>query len=391
MIAAAWVFGPQETAYADGARVDIAHAQEANHVVTAPTTRGQAVLTVDPELQRDVDALLDQARASEGAIVVIDVRTGRALAWASNDPSGRDLVATPYAPPASLFKVVTAAALIEDENVPPTAHQCYVGGQRSARLSNLRSSGAGGARCETFDTAVGYSRNMVMAGLAVRHLEAPALRTWARNLGFTGNIPADVDVEPGELTVQDSKEGVARAAAGFGEGKLSVLGAAYMMSIIANGGVRPQVSLIDYLVGPEGQHLDAPFSPGAGERVLRVSTARRLTSMLEVTVREGTAAHAFRDLSGNRYLGRFGGVGKTGTLARGNPGRLFSWYAGFAPAQNPQVAVAVMLANGNQWWRKANEVARDVLRSYFSRQHGSGVTNPIRGRRASSGQASRRR
>lgn len=350
--------------------------------VTAPTDRGTAVLTLDPNLQSDVEKLLDQARPLEGAIVVIDVQHGKVLAWTSNDTQGRDLVSTPYAPPASLFKVVTAAALIEDANVPSSARQCYVGGQRSARLTNLRSSGAGGARCETFETALGYSRNMVMAGLALRNLEGSALRSWSRALGLTAELPIDADMEPGTMPTPESKEQIARVAAGFGDGKMSALGAAYMMSIIANGGVRPKLSLIDYVMGADGQRIDVP-SAGGGDRVLKPSTARRLTSMLEVTTREGTAAHAFRDQRGNRYLGRWAGVGKTGTLARRNPARLFSWYAGFAPAQNPQIAVAVMLANGDRWWRKANEVGRDVLRAYFARKHVPGVTHPMAARTSS--------
>jgi peptidoglycan glycosyltransferase len=380
LLAIACLIGWNATAHADGPKVDMRNARVTASNVTAPTDRGSAVLTLDPNLQRDVDQLLGQARPVEGAIVVIDVRTGRILAWSSVDPAGRDLVSTPYAPPASLFKVVTATALIEDAGVPASATQCYVGGQRSARLSNLRSSGAGGARCDTFETALGYSRNMVIAGLAVRHLDGGALRAWSRSLGMTSELPIDTDIQPGTFAVPATKDEIARAAAGFGDGKISVLGAAYMMSIIANGGVRPRLSLIDYIEGANGERMDVP-SPPAGDRVLKASTARRLTQMLEVTVREGTAAHAFRDGQGNRYLGRWGGVGKTGTLARRDPARTFSWYAGFAPAQNPQVAVAVMLANGDRWWRKANEVGRDVLRAYFAGKHVAGVTNPIRASR----------
>ena len=103
--------------------------------------------------------------------MVIDIRTGRVLAWASVDSQGRDLVSEPYGPPASLFKVVTAAALLEHSNVRSSTRQCYVGGHRAVHLRDLRKSGAGGARCSTFFSAVGYSHNMVMAGLAVRFLE----------------------------------------------------------------------------------------------------------------------------------------------------------------------------------------------------------------------------
>ena len=151
------------------------------------------------------------------------------------DGQGRDLVSEPYAPPASLFKVVTAAALLEDK-VPVSARQCYVGGHRNVHLRDLRSSGAGGATCSTFSEALGYSLNMVMAGLANRYLDAKKLQAFALRMGFNGSVPIDVEVRGGSARVPTSEEGMARAAAGFGPGTLTPLEAAYMMTIIARDG-----------------------------------------------------------------------------------------------------------------------------------------------------------
>ena len=363
-------------------RVDMRRAKVVDGRVTAPTTQGTAVLTLDAQLQQDVETLLRRARAPESAAVVLDVRTGRVLAWATIDPAGRDLVSEPYAPPASLFKVVTAAALLERSNARPSTRQCYVGGERSVSLSYLRANGADGARCSTFSSALGYSRNMVMAGLAVRFLEASDVLTTADKLGINGHVPIDVAVGSGSCRVPTSKEGLARAAAGFGRGRLTTLEAAYMMAVVARNGERPKIELVDHLLTSDGRRQSGPAPAGPTGRALRTSTAASLARMLEVTVREGTAARAFRDASGQRYLGHFGGAGKTGTLARGKPTRLFSWYAGFAPARNPQVVVAVLLANEHRWWRKSNEVARDVLRAYFSRKNVAGVTHPTRRRSA---------
>ncbi len=354
--------------------VDMSGARRRGGHWTAPTSQGAAVLTLDPHLQKDVETLLRQARAPEAAAVVIDVRTGRILAWTSVDGQGRDLVSEPYAPPASLFKVVTAAALLED-HVPVSARQCYVGGHRNVHLRDLRSSGAGGATCSTFSEALGYSLNMVMAGLANRYLDAKKLQAFALRMGFNGSVPIDVEVRGGSARVPTSEEGMARAAAGFGPGTLTPLEAAYMMTIIARDGERPALQLIDGWVDSDKALRPTPVSD---RRAIGAATARTLRGLLEVTPREGTAFKAFRDPSGKRYLGSHGGGGKTGTLTRGQQSRLFSWYAGFAPAQNPQVAVAVMLANEQRWWRKGSEVARDVLRAYFAHQKTAGITHPLR-------------
>ncbi len=351
--------------------------------VTAPTTQGTAVLTLDPKLQRDVETLLERSRAPEAAAVAIDIKTGKVLAWASVDARGRDLVSEPYGPPASLFKVVTAAALLEHTKVRSGTRQCYVGGHRAVHLRDLRKSGAGRAKCSSFFSALGYSHNLVMAGLAVRYLEAQHLRTMSEKLGFNGHVPIDVQVGSGSCGVPSSKEGMARAAAGFGPGRLSPLEAAYMMTVIARNGRRPPIRLIEHILATDGSP-QAVARPRVGRsRALRTSSARQLRRMLQVTVREGTAAKAFRDPQGNRFLGRrHGGGGKTGTLSRGKPHRTFSWYAGYAPTNDPEIAVAVMLANKPRWWRKGNQVARDVLRAYFARKSVRGISHPIRGRTA---------
>ena len=361
-----------------GPKVDMGKAARRGSHVIAPTADGTAVLTVDPKLQRDVQTLLERSRAPEAAAVVIDVRTGRILAWASVDSKGRDMVTDPYAPSASVFKVITAAALIENRSVPANTRQCYVGGQRNVYLRDLRESGAGGATCSTLSTALGYSQNMVMAGLAVRYLDAPMLVTMAKKLGCNGSVPIDVEVGAGALRVPASDEGMARAAAGFGPGTLTPLEAAYMMTIVARDGVRPALRLVDHIEHANGTTTELPVPTVATPRAVSAATAGRLRSMLEMTVREGTAFKAFRDEAGNRYLGSHAGGGKTGTLSRGSEARLFSWYAGFAPANNPEVAVAVMLANEQRWWRKGPEVARDVLRAYFAGNKVAGVTHPIR-------------
>ena len=88
--------------------------------------------------------------------------------------------------------------------------------------------------------------------------------------------------------------------------------------------------------------------------------------MMEVTVRRGTCWRAFHDESGRPYLPHIPVAGKTGTL--GEQDATFSWFVGFAPSQQPEVVVSVLLKNGPLWQKKANEVARDWLVAYFARQ-----------------------
>jgi penicillin-binding protein A len=161
------------------------------------------------------------------------------------------------------------------------------------------------------------------------------------------------------VRVPADRLGLARASAGFWNARLSPLGALYMMLTVANRGERVRLSLIDDGSPPE-RH-----SRG---RAMRPANADALARMLAVTVRRGTSAKAFRG-GGDEFSPDDGlwrrVAGKTGTLIGGRPRRMYSWFAGFAPTGRPEVAIAVLLANDERWWTKANVVARDSLRAYF--------------------------
>jgi len=308
-------------------------------------------LTLDPRLQRSAEQLLTRAGAPEGAIVASDVRTGRILAWASR--GGRDFVSEPYAPSASLFKIVTAATLLDNGQANETTNVCYEGGEHEIRPSDLEH---GGGTCVEFGEALGKSINMVFAKMARKHLGAGDLRRMATNLGFSGEIPIDVPVAAGRVEIPDDPFGMARAAAGFWNGKLSPLGALFAMQTIANQGER-----IPFVLRDSG----APVQRQAGRQALRPAIARTLSRMLQVTTKRGTCVKAFRHADGTRALPGMAVAAKTGTLIGGHPARMFSWFASFAPADKPEIAVVVMLANDISWRTKANVVGRDVLEEYF--------------------------
>ncbi len=89
--------------------------------------------------------------------------------------------------------------------------------------------------------------------------------------------------------------------------------------------------------------------------------ASDLTSMLALTVREGTARRAFR-FRGAKALDA---AGKTGSIAGKNPYRDYSWFVGFAPANAPRIAVAALVVNGPKWRIHASALAAVALRTYL--------------------------
>jgi cell division protein FtsI/penicillin-binding protein 2 len=87
--------------------------------------------------------------------------------------------------------------------------------------------------------------------------------------------------------------------------------------------------------------------------------------MMKNTVTSGTATSSFRE-RGRRVLGDIEVAGKTGSLSNHQkPFKDYSWFVGFAPADDPQIAVAAVVVNGLKWTIHAPYVAREAFRSYL--------------------------
>lgn len=354
-----------------------------------PVTRLQGPSTIDGALQRAAEKLLRGAKPVQGAIVAVEPKTGRVLAFAALASSGSPLQVLTQArlPAASLFKVITTTALFETTAIGLQDEVCIRGGMHGIERRHLDPARGRGAECGPFAWALGHSKNAVFAQLATHRLTREALSSTAQRLGFNAKLvldDGDQEAELGKLTLPYNDLEFARAAAGFQGSSLSPIGAAYLMTLIARGGAPVNLRLHERVADPSGSILNPNPSP-----LFSARTAQRLTRMLEVTVETGTSRAAFTGPEGKRYLPGIRVAGKTGTLRppaglgshrqrEQGQDSITSWFVGFAPSRSPEVVVSVMLENGHTYRRKANELARDLLRTYF-RAHGRAqtVTDPF--------------
>lgn len=356
-------------------RVDVARLTVDNRRVTAPTRAGEtAELTLNPELERVATRLLDQARPRAGAVVALDPRSGRILAWSETPSRGSgSLITTAKAPSASVFKLVTTAALFESDAIHPKERICISGGLRAIERRHLELPPSGAdVSCAPFSDALGHSKNAVFAQLATRRLLRDDLLSVAERLGFNAGVPFDWEVPVGRLTVPYNDLAFARTAAGFQGSTLSPLGGAYLASIVAGGGLAHRLRLVD-----RAGDYRAPEAPELVGRVIGATTAWRLTRMMEVTVHSGTCRPIFTDPAGRSLLPGVRIAGKTGTLRQDTEETTSSWFIGFAPSRKPEIVVSVLLQNGPVWRKRAAEVARDLLRAYFHQKGTPGIDDPF--------------
>jgi peptidoglycan glycosyltransferase len=321
---------------------------------------GRAVLTIDPRLQDKLERSLAGYRAPWGATVMLEAGSGRVLALAEHseaEPERKGLALSAMAPAASVFKIVTAAALLE-RGVGVRDPVCYHGGRRRLQPRLLADDPRRDRRCVSLAQAFGHSTNVVFAKLADRDLDAQALRAAAERFLFNVPISFPRAVEPSPANIPDDPFGFANAAAGFGDVRLSPLHAALLASVIANGGLLVPPVLVDEVEG-------APLpSPGAPWRVVDEGVASELGDMMRSTVTAGTARRVFRRTA--HGLRGVAVAGKTGSLADPSPFRDYTWFVGFAPAEKPEVVVATVVVNGRLWHARAPTVAKEALEAFFA-------------------------
>lgn len=349
--------------------IDLTRIDDRGVVATAPAHGNRkAELTLVPKYQRAAIGFLRAGHVPEGAIVMTDVKTGKVLVWASyvEDGAIHDVASEATAPSASVFKVVTGAALME-AGLTPNTKQCYSGGEHSIRAADLVEDRRRDKWCATIAQAMGRSLNTVFARLAAKNLDRDKLGGMATKLGWSQDIPFDVKIAQSTLAFPDDELGFARTAAGFWNSTLSPFQGANLATTIANGGEMVRLSIVAGVKDEEGDIYRGPTSRQVLKRVLDEATASSVTTMMEETVESGTSYRSFHDRSGRAFLPDIRVAGKTGTLTKPAPdGPFYTWFVGFAPSRKPEVAISVMVANRLKWRVKATNVAADMLRTYFN-------------------------
>ncbi|HEU4729114.1 MAG TPA: penicillin-binding transpeptidase domain-containing protein [Kofleriaceae bacterium] len=337
-----------------------------DHYEAVLTDGRHAVLTLDPALQAYAEKLLSEARAPRGAIVAM-APDGRILALAGRrsepipdrpkGPKGAAregtfdwrLATEVWAPAASVFKLVTASALVA-AGVDPGDKVCFHGGIRSVLESNLRDDKLD-SRCENLLYGVAHSNNAILGKLAFQKLEPASLTRFAHELGLAEVLPgAELRGSAGSIDIPPARDlSFAQTAAGFSGSQLSAVGGALLAATFADDGEQPVPRLVASI---DGVALPAP----ARRRAITAEVARAVSRMMVATCEMGSAARSFGRHQAIRV------AGKTGTLTRTEPFYMeHSWFVGFAPAENPQIVVSVVLGNPENWHLRGHEAARRLI------------------------------
>lgn len=328
---------------------------------------GSISLTLNPRAQQAAfDGLSSLPGDVQGSVVALEPATGKVLAMVSlptynpNRLASHDLSAVVAAqseledapgqpllnratsmrlPPGSTFKLVTAAAAIESgdydasSRVPGGAvYQLPLTTGPTGQIGNEgRDCGRGRI---PFTQAMENSCNTTFAALAVE-VGADAMLEQAEKFGFNQRYLDDLD--QATSIFPDEMDEAQAGQSGIGQYDVSAtpLQMAMVAAGIGNGGAVMKPYLVDEVRAPNLQVLDKTGDQELS-RAVSSGTAKELTDLLVATVDSGTASPA--------AIPGVPVAGKTGTAQSGNPDvPPYAWFVSFAPADDPQVAVAVMI------------------------------------------------
>ena len=315
------------------------------------------VLTIDKNIQYIAEKELDQAihdtQAIAGTVIVENPHTGEILALANRptfNPNLRKEI-TPAAltnravsyiyEPGSTFKLVTISAALEEKLTnPDEIFDCQMGSivYNGMRIRDSKPHGllpVWGVLAESSD--VGAIK------IALR-LGEDRFYKYIRAYGFGQQTGIELPGETRGLTKPVSRwSKVSIAAISMGqEIGISPLQLAALVSTFANDGVWVAPRIVAGKVEPQGTPQTAAFHAGASHRVISSFTAAEMRSMMQKVVLEGTGRRAI--------LEGYTSAGKTGTAQKVDPAtgaysktKYIGSFAGFAPINNPQIVVAVIL------------------------------------------------
>jgi peptidoglycan glycosyltransferase len=395
-------FSPESTSFIENSRNQLLDGSSADLLIrrsidlfTGEATKGANVdLTLLPKAQQ---AAYDGLRASgkRGAAVALDPKTGAILAMVSlptydpnklsttvkedvfahyndlakdkNQPLLNRTIDRTY-PPGSTFKVVTAAAFLEDDD--SRGPQTVVEAPQVLDLPNTTSDlpNSGGAACGTGQVplvfALERSCNTPFGKIAM-DLGYDAMHEQAEKFGI-GLEPPEIPmlVARSDFGREVDKAALAQAAIGQRDNQMTPLQMGMIAAGIANGGTVMKPYLVNKVADAQGGEVETA-DPEEFAEAVSTGTADKLREMMVSVVRNGTASAA--QIAGVNV------AGKTGTAETAEGQDPHAWFISFAPAEDPKVAVAIIVESGSKAGSEASggvtaaPIAKSIMEAVLNR------------------------
>ncbi len=353
-------------------------------ITTSPKDHPLTIETgLNPRLQRflldEISRLktLTRAKPEIIAMVVIAPDTGQILAMAGFDSAAPDTnpcISHEY-PAASLFKIITASAVLEQGLMGPDTPLFFNGGKYTLYKRQLKEIKNRYTTTTTLEKAFSQSINPVFGKLGAHELGADQLKIHALRFGFNQPMATEFSASSGSVTVTDRPYQWAEVASGFNKTTtISPLFGAMITATLLNHGTIPVPYLVKTITTDRGETV-YHRPPPETRRAVEAKTAATVMAMMTHTITTGTAKRAFRHYQKDAVLARLLLGGKTGSLHNNDHTIKLDWFTGFARDKNgpEQIVVSVLVGHGAYIGTRAGTFARKIFQEYFSDYFTSGT------------------
>jgi cell division protein FtsI/penicillin-binding protein 2 len=337
--------------------------------LTSRTAEGQILhYSVRGDLQKRVHDFMATYQVPYGVFIAIEPASGRILgmtAYSAVDPNWSKNAYFNLYPMASLFKIITASAALENRKITPETVIEFRGNSYSENPRYWEASPRGKNNRMDVTSAMGKSINPVYGRLACDIAGTASIMECANRFGFNQALLPETSAKESKAAAPQTNQELMLMGAGLDhEVKISPLHAAVMMAAIANGGKMMAPGLTDRISDGKGASKEL-FSPREIRSLFSPETATALTRMLSSSVTSGTSRKAFHDRRGRPRL-NMAIAAKTGSIDGIDPRGHYSWFAAFAPAQNPRIALVALVINQDKWKIKSAQVGEQALEEFFN-------------------------
>lgn len=322
-------------------------------------------LTFDSELQKFIYDKLRQYQVDWAGVSVIDSKTGAVKAlvsYSAEEPNADNLSLRATFPAASIFKVITAGAAIQEKHLRPDSVLTYGG---DTRYVNKRYLTNDQGRSMTLGEAFAHSTNGIFGKVGVRYVGRKLLGEYASAFGFNEVMPFEFPVQESLFNKYDDDiVEEARTAAGLGDVTLSPLHGSLIAASVVNRGVMMKPYSIEKVMD-ENQETYFEAKPEVWKSPLTRESSAQIQQMMRKTILSGTARKGFREYHRDSVLSELDIGGKTGSLTGKSPMGKNEWFVGYADDGKNALAVGIVIVNKKFWKIKPSELAKSLFRYHF--------------------------
>lgn len=329
--------------------------------------------TLDAIITNKIKDLLKNSKNDYVAAVVVNNNNGDVLSIVDYDKSknifGREIALNATSPAASLFKVITAAELLENSDVTKNTLFTYNGKSSTLYRSQLKDTPSKRwSRTITFENAFAKSNNVIFAKAAIKESKPSSLFSMATKFGFNKPVLDIIDTLPSKTFFPENDYGFAELASGFNtETLISPLHATMLTSVVASDGVFINPKIVKKIIDKDSGEVIYK-APEDSRKVLTKEASKELQEMMKDTVKYGTARRAFSKRT--KKIQNLDIGGKTGSITGGIPFGKRDWFVSYAMPTNGEndkgISVAIMVVNVKKWHVKSTDLAKNIIEYYFN-------------------------